>query len=92
MRQLYPDHEAQLDRLNKIEGQIKGIRRMIEERRYCIDIVQQVRAVAAALEQVKLGVLESHIRHCVKDAARAKGAGLLDEKMDEVMRVLASFE
>jgi len=92
MRQIYPNHEAQLIRLGKIEGQIKGIRRMIEERRYCIDIVQQVRAATAALEQVKLGVLESHVRHCVKDAARSQQPELLDEKLDEVMRVLASVE
>ena len=92
MRQIYPNHEAQLMRLGKIEGQIKGIRRMIEERRYCIDIAQQVRAVAAALEQVKLGVLETHVRHCVKDAAQAKQPEALDEKLDEVIRVLGRFE
>lgn len=92
MRQIYPNHEAQLTRLNKIEGQIKGIRRMIEERRYCIDIVQQVRAVSAALEQVKLGVLEGHVRHCVKDAALSKKPEMLEEKIDEVMRVLATVD
>ena len=92
MRQIYPNHEAQLVRLSKIEGQIKGIRRMIEERRYCIDIVQQVHAASAALEQVKLGVLEMHIRHCVKDAVKAREPGLVDEKLDEVMRVLARME
>lgn len=92
MRQIYPNHEAQLMRLSKIEGQIKGIRRMIEERRYCIDIVQQVRAATAALEQVKLGVLESHVRHCVKDAAASDQPEALEEKLDEVMRVLARVE
>ena len=92
MRQIYPNHEAQLVRLGKIEGQIKGVRRMIEDRRYCIDIVQQVQAVMAALDQVKLGVLEAHVRHCVKDAAQAGEPGRLDEKLDEVIRVMGRFE
>jgi DNA-binding FrmR family transcriptional regulator len=92
MRQIYPNHEAQLVRLGKIEGQIKGVRRMIEDGRYCIDIVQQVQAVMAALDQVKLGVLEAHVRHCVKDAAKANEPERLDEKLDEVIRVMARFE
>jgi DNA-binding FrmR family transcriptional regulator len=92
MRQIYPNHEAQLVRLSKIEGQLKGIRRMIEERRYCVEIAQQVRAVSAALEQVKRGVLEKHIRHCVKDAAKARDPERLEEKLDEVMRVLGKLE
>jgi len=92
MRQIYPSHDAQLVRLGKIEGQIKGVRRMIEDGRYCIDIVQQVKAAMSALEQVKLGVLEAHVRHCVRDAAKAKEPERLDEKLDEVMRVLAQLE
>jgi DNA-binding FrmR family transcriptional regulator len=92
MRQIYPNHEGQLVRLSKIEGQIKGVRRMIEDRRYCIEIVQQVQAVMAALEQVKRGLLESHVRHCVKDAAASEDAERLDEKLDEVIRVMGRFE
>ena len=89
MRQLFPDHENQLARLNKIDGQIKGIRRMIEDRRYCIDIISQIKAVMGALEQVQLGVLEKHVHHCVADAVKSKDSAQLEEKIDEMMKALA---
>ena len=92
MHQLFPDHKGQLSRLNKIEGQIKGIRKMIEERRYCIDIVQQVKAVTAALKQVQLGLLETHIHHCVKDAAAADDSRLLDDKITEIVQVFGRMD
>jgi len=89
MRQIYPNHEAQLARLNKIEGQLKGVRRMIEERRYCIDIISQIRAVMGALEQVQMGVLERHVHHCVRDAVTTQDAGQLEERVEELVKVLA---
>ena len=92
MHQLFPDHKGQLARLNRIEGQIKGIRRMIEDRRYCIDIVQQVKAATAALKQVQLGLLETHIHHCVKDAVTADEPRLLDDKITEIVQVIGRME
>ena len=89
MRQIYPDHENQLARLNKIDGQLKGIRRMIEERRYCIDIISQIKAVVGALEQVQMGVLEKHVHHCVSEAAQSNDTALLQEKIDEVVKALS---
>ncbi|MDH5752249.1 MAG: metal-sensitive transcriptional regulator [Deltaproteobacteria bacterium] len=62
---------------------------MIEERRYCIDIVTQVKAVTAALRQVEMGVLERHIHHCVSQAARTSDPDLLNEKIEEVVRVVS---
>jgi CsoR family transcriptional regulator, copper-sensing transcriptional repressor len=92
IRQLYPNHEAQLARLAKIEGQLRGVRRMIEERRYCIDIVSQIKAVNAALKQVQLGVLETHIHHCVKDALESQQSEVLDEKINEMVQVLGRMD
>jgi len=89
MRQIYPSHEDQLRRLGKIEGQIKGVRKMIEERRYCIDIVSQIKAVEAALRQVQLGVVEKHIHHCVGESVRSKNPDHLAEKVEEIVRVMA---
>ncbi len=54
-----------LGRLAKIEGQVRGVARMVEEERYCIDVVTQINAARAALDQVALGLLDSHVRHCL---------------------------
>ena len=92
MPKLYPDHKAQLNRLNRIEGQIRGIHKMIDDRRYCIDIVQQIKAVQAALKQVQMGILETHIHHCVVEAAESDDARMLDEKITEVVQVVGKME
>jgi len=89
---VFPSHADQLERLSKIEGQIKGIRRMIEERRYCMDILPQIRAVHGGLRQVELGVLETHVNHCVQEALQSRDAASVQEKIDEVMKVLSRIE
>jgi CsoR family transcriptional regulator, copper-sensing transcriptional repressor len=75
------DREAVLARLRRIEGQVRGLQRMVEEDRYCIDVLTQVRAVTSALESMSLLLLEDHVRHCVADAIRA-GDGT--EKVEEL--------
>lgn len=92
MRQIFPSHENQLQRLNKIQGQINGIRKMIEDQRYCIDIVAQIKAVTSALKQVQMGVLEKHVHHCVMEAVSSKNPDLFEEKIEELMNVLAKIE
>ena len=64
------DNSSLLARMKKIEGQAKGIQRMIEENRYCIDIVQQLTALSSAVDEVSLLILQSHIEGCVTDAIR----------------------
>lgn len=64
------DQGAYLRRLKRIEGQVRGIARMIDEDKYCIDILTQVAAVNSAMHALSLGLLESHLTHCVADAAR----------------------
>jgi DNA-binding FrmR family transcriptional regulator len=68
---------ALLKRLKRIEGQVRGLQSMIEEERYCIDILTQVSATRAALDGVGLGVMEDHIRHCVRDGGDDKVAELM---------------
>ncbi|HEX4678568.1 MAG TPA: metal-sensitive transcriptional regulator [Gaiellaceae bacterium] len=68
---------ALLKRLKRIEGQVRGLQNMIDEERYCIDILTQVSATRAALDGVALGVMEDHVRHCVREGG--------DEKVDELM-------
>ncbi|MDJ0779358.1 MAG: metal-sensitive transcriptional regulator [Gammaproteobacteria bacterium] len=84
----YPDHQSQLSRLARIDGQIKGITRMIEQRRYCIDIVNQIKAVQSALQQVQMGVLEKHLHHCVSTAAASPDSAELSEKIEEIVQVV----
>jgi CsoR family transcriptional regulator, copper-sensing transcriptional repressor len=89
---IFPSHADQLERLGKIEGQIKGIRKMIEDRRYCMDILPQIKAVHGALRQVELGVLETHVNHCVHDAVESRDPAAAKAKIDEVMRALSRIE
>lgn len=70
------DKEALLRRLKRIEGQVRGLQRMIEDERYCIDVVTQVSAVTAALDGVALKVLEDHVAHCVREGGDEKAAEL----------------
>jgi DNA-binding FrmR family transcriptional regulator len=80
--------EDYLRRLRRIEGQVRGISRMVEEDTYCIDVLTQVSAVTSALHAVSLGLLEDHIGHCVVDAAReSQEAG--DEKVQEAALAIA---
>ncbi len=63
-----------LKRLRRVEGQVRGIAKMVEDDKYCIDILTQVSAATKALQSVALGLLDEHMSHCVVDAARAGGA------------------
>jgi CsoR family transcriptional regulator, copper-sensing transcriptional repressor len=81
--------EQLLKRLRRAEGQIRGVERMVEEDRYCIDVITQISAVQAALDKVALGLLEDHTRHCVI-GGRAEGEPeqLTEEIMASVNRLL----
>lgn len=85
---LVRDKQGLLDRLKKIEGQVRGLHRMIEEDRYCVDVLVQVAAVKAALNKVGLALLEGHARGCMQAAVR-RGEG--DEAVSELMDVLDRF-
>lgn len=82
------DKQALQDRLRKIEGQVRGLQRMIEEDRYCVDVLVQVAAVRAALNRVGLMLLEGHARGCMR-AAAVRGEG--DQSVAELMEVLDKF-
>lgn len=77
-----------LARLRKIEGQVRGIQRMVEDDKYCIDILTQVNSAVAALKGVGLGLLDDHVRHCVRESIE-EGTG--DEKIQELVSAVARF-
>jgi DNA-binding FrmR family transcriptional regulator len=67
------DKDAVLKRLRRIEGQVRGLQRMVEEDAYCIDVLTQISAVTRALQQVALGLLDEHLGHCVRAAIESGG-------------------
>jgi DNA-binding FrmR family transcriptional regulator len=77
-----------LKRLRRIEGQARGLQRMVEEEQYCIDILTQVSAMTKALQSVSLGLLDEHLNHCVVNAVAAGGDGA-DEKLKEASAAIA---
>jgi len=78
-------------RLKRIEGQARGLQRMVDEEQYCIDILTQVAAITKALQAVSIGLLEDHINHCVVDAAKtgdAEGRAKVSEAVDAIARLV----
>ncbi len=83
----YPSHSKITPRLRRIEGQIRGIARMVEDKRYCIDIIQQLTAARKALDKVSLQIMRSHIDACVSSAiSKREGSGKIDELMQTINR------
>ena len=83
-----PDKENYLRRLRRIEGQIRGLQKMVEDDKYCIDILTQVSAATRALQSVALGLLEDHLGHCVAQAV-AEGGDIADMKVHEASEAIA---
>jgi DNA-binding FrmR family transcriptional regulator len=82
-----------LKRLRRIEGQVRGLQRMVEDETYCVDVLTQISSVTKALQSVGLGLLDEHLRHCVRDAAessRDEGDAKVEEAITAVERLLRS--
>ena len=85
----YASHKDDLQkRLRRIEGQVRGLQRMIDEDTYCIDVLTQVSAATSALQSVALGLLDDHLHHCVADAVAAGGTEAT-AKVDEASKAIA---
>lgn len=84
------DKSKYLNRLRRLEGQIRGIDRMIVQDRYCLDVLTQVSAVSKALNAVALGLLEEHLRHCIRDAV-ATGQPVSELKIAEVTMAVSGL-
>ncbi len=83
-----PNKDDYLKRLRRIEGQVRGLQKMVEDDKYCIDILTQVSAATRALQSVALGLLEDHLGHCVAQAA-AEGGEVADQKVREAADAIA---
>ena len=91
MRGYTLEKDDYLTRLRKIEGQVRGLQRLVDEDTYCIDVLTQIASVRSALDQVALGLVDQHLHHCVLDAMTAEpeeGSKRLDEATLAVKRLL----
>ncbi len=79
-----------LKRLRRIEGQVRGLQRMIDEDTYCIDVLTQVSAATKALQSVAIGLLDEHVRHCVADASPENSEAMVTEAMKAIERLVKS--
>lgn len=75
-------------RLRRVEGQVRGLQKMLDEDRYCIDVLTQISSSTRALQGVAVTLLDEHVRHCVRDAIE-QGPEAADEKVDEALEVIA---
>jgi CsoR family transcriptional regulator, copper-sensing transcriptional repressor len=85
------DSRAIHNRLRRIEGQVRGLQRMVDEDAYCVDVLTQVAAVQTALEQVAVQVLDAHVRGCVADAVGGDDDVAAEERLDELMAAVRRF-
>jgi CsoR family transcriptional regulator, copper-sensing transcriptional repressor len=88
---MHTDARALHNRLRRIEGQVRGLQRMVDEDAYCVDILTQVAAVQTALEQVAVNVLDGHVRHCVADAVAGDDPAVAEAKLDELMAAVQRY-
>jgi CsoR family transcriptional regulator, copper-sensing transcriptional repressor len=85
------EKDAFVKRLHRIEGQVRGIERMLEEDRYCIEILTQISAVTTALESLALQLLDRHVRHCVAGAMASGDQAEIEEKTGELLAAVQRF-
>ena len=85
------DKEAALRRLARIEGQVRGVRRMVEDEAYCIDVLTQIAAVNTALESLAFKILDEHVRHCVAGALTSGDAADAQVKTEELLEAVQRF-
>jgi len=83
-----PSHRDNLVALRRIEGQVRGVQRMIEDRKYCIEVLNQIYAVKGALGRVEEKILEKHFEHCVTVAVKGKSEKEKQQKLDEILKLI----
>lgn len=88
MRGYAMDTDDYQKRLRRIEGQVRGLQRMVDENTYCIDILTQISAITKALQSVAVGLLDQHVRHCVRDAALGDDAKQADDMVTEATKAI----
>lgn len=88
----HPCHKNQVSKINRAVGQLEAVKRMIDEGKYCVDIMSQLRAARNAIKTIELGVLETHANACVTDACASKDTALRKKRIGEIMELLKKYE
>ena len=88
----HPSHIEQLPRLNRIAGQIEGIKKMIKERRYCPDILTQLHAVRSAVRNLEIQIIDTHMSHCVTEVFQQKDKDKQTQKIEEIRKLIKRFD
>jgi CsoR family transcriptional regulator, copper-sensing transcriptional repressor len=88
----HPCHEKHLPRLNRVTGQIEGVKKMIKEQRYCPDILTQLHAARSAIRNLEIQILDSHLSQCVTDAFQSKDQVQQKQKIEEIRQLIKQFE
>ncbi len=91
MKEKPATHKEQLEFLKKIEGQIRGVQRMIEEGRYCVDIMTQIHSIIGALYRVENEIFRKHTQNCVAGALKGKSESEKQKKIDEIIELMSRF-
>lgn len=92
MSHKHPSHTGEVTRINRAIGQLEAVKRMIDEGKYCVDIMSQLRAARNAIKTIELGVLETHIGACMAEACASKDEKRKAEKIGELMALLKKYE
>lgn len=88
----YPSHEEHLPRLNRIAGQVEGVKKMIKERRYCPDILTQLHAIRSAVRNLEIQILDSHISQCVTETFQSNDQEKQKQKIEEIRQLIKRFD
>jgi CsoR family transcriptional regulator, copper-sensing transcriptional repressor len=88
----HPSHQEQIPHLNRVSGQVEGIKKMIEERRYCPEILNQLRAIRSAIKSIELRILDTHLSSCVTEACLSQDQNEQRKKIDEIRELIKRFE
>ena len=88
----HPSHSGETPRLNRAIGQLEGVKRMIAEGEYCVDIMTQLRAARSAIKSIELGVLNMHMRSCLAKTSCCGDEALRDQQVEEILTLLKKYE
>lgn len=88
----HPSHVKQLPRLNRIAGQVEGVKKMIQEQRYCPDILTQLHAIRSAIRNLEIQILDAHLGHCVTKTFQQKDQEKQKQKIEEIRQLIKRFE
>jgi len=89
--EMHPDHAASKKRISRIKGQMEAVARMIDERRYCPEIIYQIRAATNAMKALEQEILRVHLKSCVKTAFQSKDPFEMDEKVNEILKMMSTI-